>query len=61
MSVNCTAGYMWSTVPYNGPHNATCSNVSNSGEWEILDGSSCLCKLNKRDYKDNITHNHVEL
>ena len=53
MSVNCSAGYKWSGVPYNGPQNATCTNVSNSGQWVISNGLFCLCK-------PNFTYIHIE-
>lgn len=42
MSISCPTGYMWSSVPYNGPQNAICTNVSNAGKWVISGASTCL-------------------
>ena len=43
MSVTCAAGYVWSSAPTNGVHNATCSNVSNSIQWAF--SGSCVGAL----------------
>ena len=51
MSVTCAAGYVWSSAPTSGVHNATCSDVSNSIQW-VFSGScvGALC------VKGHVTH-----
>lgn len=38
LPVTCTSGFVWSSAPTSGAHNAICSNVSNSGQW-VFSGS----------------------
>ena len=40
MSINCPAGEAWSSAPVN----ATCTNVSNTGQWIFSTNESCVGK-----------------
>ena len=42
MSVSCPSGTAWSSAPVYSSHNATCTNMSNSGQWVFSNGESCV-------------------
>ena len=44
MSVSCPEAEAWSFAPVYSARNATCTNVSNTGEWVLSNSDSCVGK-----------------
>ena len=42
MTVSCPAGSAWTSDPVYSSHNATCTNVSNTGQWVFSDNETCV-------------------
>ena len=50
MSVDCNGGLVWTSAPYNSPHNATCTNVNNNSTWVINPSGNCVGNLCNLDF-----------
>ena len=61
MSVSCPAGYAWSPAPTGGPHNATCTNVSGSGQWALSDSAVCVGAYNIQRELWHFNMNNIEV